>query len=200
MNTHSDVGEPAPHPRSGPAAAGVLTTARLTLSPWHERYADDLVRLSGDERVMRLISSGTWTREYARERHRQALRQWRDEGFGMRAILRDGRFAGLVSLTTCAQPDVAAPALEIGWWIDPAEHGRGIATEAATAVRDEAFRLGAATLVARCHPANHASERIMIKLGMTLHGDGLDRYGHPCRVYTLPRPGPRDDRVRPSTA
>ncbi|MEV4066651.1 GNAT family N-acetyltransferase [Nonomuraea dietziae] len=37
---------------------------------------------------------------------------------------------------------------EIGWWIDPAAWGQGIATEAATAVREEAARLGAATLVA----------------------------------------------------
>ena len=174
-------------PQHGPDP-DVLTTARLTLRPWHDRYAEDFFRLARDERVMRLIGSGVWSREYTMERHHQALRQWQLEGFGLRAILCDRRFAGLVSLTTVAQPDVPAPAREIGWWIDPEFWGRGIATEAATAVRDEAFGLGTATLVARCHPDNRSSERIMRKLGMTFHTPGLDRYGRPCRIYAMPRP------------
>lgn len=100
---------------------------------------------------MRHIGSGPWTAEYAGERHRQALRQWRDEGFGMRAILRGERFVGLVSLASCTLPGAAEPGWEIGWWIDPAAWGQGIATEAATAVREEAARLGAATRPTR-HP------------------------------------------------
>ncbi|WP_344838318.1 GNAT family N-acetyltransferase [Nonomuraea dietziae] len=62
------------------------------------------------------------------------MRQWRDEGFGMRAILRDERFVGLVSLASCTLPGAAEPVWRIGWWIDPAGLGQGIATEAATAV------------------------------------------------------------------
>ena len=71
---------------------------------------------------------------------------------------------------------------------DPEFWGRGIATEAALAVRDEAFRLATATLFARCHPDNRPSKRIMGKLGMTFHGTGP-----PVRraVPHLPRPGPR---------
>lgn len=202
MSTRPDLRRRAPRHGRGPADTGVLTTARLTLRPWRDRYAEDLVRLARDERVMRLIGSGPWTREYTMERHHQALRQWQLEGFGLRAILYDRRFAGVVSLTTVAQSGVPAPAREIGWWLDPEFWGRGLATEAASAVRDEAFRLGTATLVARCHPANAPSERIMVKLGMTYHGDGLDRYGRPCRIYTMPRPAPgpglRIGRARPS--
>ncbi|TMR09877.1 GNAT family N-acetyltransferase [Nonomuraea turkmeniaca] len=182
MKNDHDIGADPPDDR-------VLTTSRLRLPPWEERFADDLVRLSRDERVMRHIGSGPWTAEYAGERHRHALRQWQDEGFGMRAILRGERFAGLVSLVSCTLPGVAEPAMEIGWWIDPAAWGQGIATEAAAAVRDEAFRLGAATLIARHHPANEASGRIMVKLGMIPHGDGTDRYGRPCRIHILPQPG-----------
>lgn len=198
MNTRPNVRASRPRRRRRvPAGPDALRTARLTLVPWHDRYAEDFVRLARDERVMRPLGVAPWSRERTLERHHQALRQWRLEGFGLRAILRHGRFAGLVSLTGCAWPTVATPAREIGWWIDPAFWGRGIATEAASAVRDEAFRLGAATLVARCHPANRPSERIMIKIGMTYHGDGHDRHGTPYRVYTLPRPlitppSPRD--------
>ncbi|MFO7250023.1 MAG: GNAT family N-acetyltransferase [Actinomycetes bacterium] len=185
MSDHSDPRSRAPRRGCGP---DVLTTGRLILWPWHDRYAEDFVRLSGDERVMRLVGSGPWTRAYTLERHRQALRQWRCEGFGLRAILYEGRFAGLVSLSPCPDPVFPAPAREIGWWLDPEFWGRGIATEAALAVRDEAFRLATATLVARCHPDNRPSKRIMGKLGMTFHGTGLDRYGGPCRIYAMPRP------------
>lgn len=175
--------------RPGPIAANVLPTPRLTLERWHDRHVADLIRLSGDERVMRHIGSGRWSRQYAMERHRQALRQWRSEGFGMRAICWDGTFAGLVALSPCADPGLAAPAREIGWWIEPAHWGRGIATEAAAAVCEEAFHLGAVTLIARHHPGNEASARIMIKLGFISYGDGVDRYGHPCRIYSLARTG-----------
>ncbi|MEV4165874.1 GNAT family N-acetyltransferase [Nonomuraea dietziae] len=78
-------------------------------------------------------------------------------------------------------------------WIDPAARGQGIATEAATAVREEAAGLGAATIVARHHPANVAPGRIMTNLGMHRHDDGTNRYGRPCRISILPLRPPQAD-------
>ncbi|GAA2775444.1 hypothetical protein GCM10020219_052430 [Nonomuraea dietziae] len=64
-------------------------------------------------------------------------------------------------------------------------------------------RLGAATLVARHHPANEGSGRIVTKLGMHLHDDGTDRYGRPCRISVLPcdprKPPHPTDRTRRSS-
>ncbi len=68
------------------------------------------------------------------------------------------------------------------------EHwGRGIATEAASAVRDYAFGdLGLDRFVALVHPENAASCRVAEKIGMT--DDGMvERPKGPMRMYVATR-------------
>jgi RimJ/RimL family protein N-acetyltransferase len=171
-----------------------LTTARLTLPAWHRRFEPDLLRLSSDPRVMRYIGNGLpWDRDEAVRRHEMILGHWAEHGFGWRAILcrEDDAFLGIAALNRLGHtvPGIGESAIEIGWWVDPRAWGHGVATEAATAIRDEAFgRLGAAPLVARFQPANHGSERVMVKLGMTLHGDTVGAAGETVRVYTMDAP------------
>ena len=176
-----------------PLRMRTLTTARLKLRPWEDSFEPELVRLSSDERVMRFIGDGRpWTRERAAERHREHLAHWRDHGFGWRAIIQGDRFAGVAALNRLgsAVPGIEESALEIGWWVDPESWGRGLATEAALALRDEAFgEVGAERLAARYQPANAASGRVMVKLGMRLHGDTVGRTGEPVRVYEMDRAG-----------
>jgi RimJ/RimL family protein N-acetyltransferase len=58
--------------------------------------------------------------------------------------------------------------LEIGYRIDPAYWGRGIATEAARAVRDHAFNnLHLRRVISLVHPDNIPSRRVAEKNGMT---------------------------------
>ncbi len=169
-----------------------LTTPRLRLEAWRDDFEESLVRLSSDPRVMRYIRNGdTWDTERAAQRHQAHLTHWADHGFGWRGIIGgDGAFLGVAALNRLgpAVPGVDESATEIGWWIAPDAWGRGIATEAATAIRDEAFaRLGTETLVGRYQPANEASGRVMIKLGMSLHGDIETPGERTVRVYTLGR-------------
>jgi len=87
---------------------------------------------------------------------------------------------------SCA--DVSPDEVEIGWMITPTAWGRGFATEAGSAVRDEAFeRLGLESVVAVHHPENVASGRVMEKLGMGFERDVVDRKGWPYRLYRLTR-------------
>jgi RimJ/RimL family protein N-acetyltransferase len=71
-----------------------------------------------------------------------------------------------------------APEIEIGWHIEKTSWNQGIATEAATAVRDLAFtRFGLSRLVATIHPDHLASRRVAENIGMhdertTTLGDG----------------------------
>lgn len=170
-----------------------LTTARLVLKPWDQHFEEDLLRLTADERVMRFIGNGRpWSRELTIERHRAYLAHWEDHGFGWRGMFGNdsGEFLGIAALNYLgdAVPGIDGSAVEIGWWLDPQVWGNGLATEAAVAIRDEAFgRLGAERVVARFQPGNHASERVMIKLGMSLYGDTVGRAGEPVRVYALNR-------------
>jgi RimJ/RimL family protein N-acetyltransferase len=171
----------------------IMTTARLRLLPWEERFEDDLVRLSADPRVTRYIGDGRpWSRDFAVQRHRAHLAHWAEHGFGWRAIVRAGEVLGIAALNRLgsAVPGIDESAIEIGWWLDPRVWGRGFATEAALALREEAFaRLGAECLVARFQPANLASGRVMTKLGMSRHGDTVGRAGEQVRVYLLDRAG-----------
>lgn len=171
-----------------------LTTARLTLMPWQDAFGEDLARLASDQRVMQYIGNGRpWNREQARQRHQACLTHWAEHNFGWRAILDrpGGRFLGLAALNYLGAlvPGIEESAIEIGWWLDPGARGRGIATEAAAAVRDEAFtRLHATRIVARLQPRNHASARVAARLGMRLHGEAPGRADEPVLVYLLDRP------------
>lgn len=174
-----------------PERMRTLTTARLELRPWREEFEDHLFRLSSDGRVTRFIGDGQpWTRERTAERHRGCLRHWAEYGYGWRAIFEKGAFLGIAALNRFGDgvPGVDEDAIEIGWWVDPRSWGRGVATEAARALRDEAFGgLGVEHLAARYQPANEASGRIMVKIGMRLHGEASNRAGALVRVYTLGR-------------
>lgn len=177
-----------------------LKTARLELRPWEERFEAGLLRLASDERVTRFIGDGRpWSRERAAEKHRACLRHWEAHGFGWRAVIEDGVFSGVAALNRLGDlvPGIEESAIEIGWWVDPRSWGRGIATEAALALRDNAFGdLGVRRIAARYYQENLASERVMIKLGMRLYGDVPGNGGRPVRVYVLDhtewRAHPRD--------
>ncbi|WP_067817512.1 GNAT family N-acetyltransferase [Actinomadura kijaniata] len=151
-----------------------LRTERLLLPAWRDDFAADLAAMTGDPRVARHPGQRPWTRARAAERHRRALDHWSRHGFGWRAVLdaADATFLGVVSLSWLddALPGIDDPALEIGWWAVADAWGRGTAPEAAGAVLAEAFtRVRIALVVARCAPANRASERVMRKLAMTRH-------------------------------
>lgn len=60
---------------------------------------------------------------------------------------------------------------EIGWVLDPAVQGRGLGTDFAAALRDIALDgLGVRRIEASCFAENHASRRVMEKIGMRLEG------------------------------
>jgi RimJ/RimL family protein N-acetyltransferase len=60
---------------------------------------------------------------------------------------------------------------EIGWVLNPAFGGRGLATEAAELLLRLAFdHYGLATVTARLDGRNHASARLCVRLGMDLVG------------------------------
>jgi [ribosomal protein S5]-alanine N-acetyltransferase len=82
-------------------------------------------------------------------------------------LLATGQHAGCAGL----RPK-AGGLLELGYYLKPAFWGSGLATEAAAAVAGYAFGvLRAENLFAGHHPANHASQRILEKLGFERSGE-----------------------------
>lgn len=93
---------------------------------------------------------------------------WDLHGFGPWAIEDAGGaflgFAGLAYVPPFLQAAGDRP--ELGWRLARASWGQGLATEAATAARDDAFeRLGLPGLISIIHPDNVRSQRVATKLG-----------------------------------
>lgn len=147
-----------------------LTTPRLLLRGWREEDREPFAVMNADPLVTRYLAGPMTRRDSdALVDHIQA--HWWDWGFGLYAVERraDGAFIGFVGLSHHR----ALPAdVEIGWRLARAAWGAGLATEAATTVRDHAFgELGLPRLIAITTDENLASRRVMDKLGMT-----FDRY------------------------
>ncbi|MGI5236848.1 GNAT family N-acetyltransferase [Dactylosporangium sp. CA-139066] len=156
----------------------VLTTARLELREMDEGDLDDLARLLGDPDVMRYYPRPR-TRTETLEWIEKNRRRYRDDGFGLWTVRRraDGGFVGDCGLTI--QRVDGVDEVELGYHVEPAQQGQGLATEAALACRDLARdRFGARRVIAIIHPGNVASQRVARKAGLTLekrthgYGDG----------------------------
>ncbi len=90
---------------------------------------------------------------------------WREHGFGIAGI--ESKETGeLIGRSGVAFHRIWPRDPEVGWAVDPAWWGRGIATEAGAASVAWAFGpLGYDRVVSICVPENAASRRVMEKLG-----------------------------------
>lgn len=159
-----------------------LRTERLTLRPLSDDDVDRLLEIRSQPGVSEWI-----TRELST---RAEVVDWiegrRDDAI---AIELDRRVIGDVMLRlddAWSQFEVRALAsgrqAELGWVLDPAEGGRGYATEAVSAVISVCFEvLRVRRIIANCFADNIASWRLMERLGMRREahsvGDSLHRSG-----------------------
>lgn len=168
------------------------TTSRLTFRSWSETDLDLAVSLWGDPRVTALFDSrGQLSREQVRQRLALEIANERELGiqYWPFFLRQTGEFVGCSGLKPY---DVSRSLYELGFHLRPAFWGVGYATEAARAVIDCAFASRRPeALLAGHNPRNHASKRVLEKLGFTylrdeyFAGTGLM---HP--LYELRRPVP----------
>jgi RimJ/RimL family protein N-acetyltransferase len=168
-----------------------LDTVRLRLEPWSRRHLGLLARLSAMPAVTRYVGTGEpWEPARVETVAAAQVEHWRRHGFGWRvAVEREtGDEVGFMALNfTRADTEGLAPGeYEIGWWLDPAVHGRGYGREGGAAIRDEAFgALGAPSVVARVQPGNRASRNVAEALGLSVDFETKDETGVPVVVYRL---------------
>lgn len=178
-------------------AGGALLTARLELRPWRDDDGDldAYAAICADPLVMRWVGAGLpLTRAQAAAQLARFAEHWERHGYGLRAaVLRDsGEIAGFAGIVRADEPGVRAGDVEIGWRLARRHWGSGYATEAARAVRDQAFaELRLARLVAFVRPANDASIAVARKLGMERLKGGVCRRGLPMEIYALEHPAAR---------
>jgi [ribosomal protein S5]-alanine N-acetyltransferase len=150
----------------------MLETQRLWLRRLRPADEPELIALDSDAEVMRYVGSpaGVRTHEETVDRARRRIHD--DHGsYGWWAVVgkQDGAFHGLGLLLPTPDGDD----VEVGYRLARCSWGRGIATEAASALVAHAFEnLWLPRLVAVVYPDNRASRRVLEKLGFVHDGPG----------------------------
>ncbi len=148
-----------------PQSLTPILTSRLRLREFTEADLDALSLLNADAASMRYVGSGqtldraaTW-RQIAVILGHQQLR-----GHSILAI--EDRATGELLGRTGPWFPLGWPMLEVGWFVDPARRGRGIATEVGRACIDWSYEnLGVDTVCSLIHADNLPSARVAEKLG-----------------------------------
>ena len=170
-----------------------LETDRVLIREWDPEDRRSLVEVAADPEVMRFVGKGdTWTPEKVDTFIARQIKNVRRYGYCLGALTykSTGALIGLAGL----QPLGTTDEVEVAWWLRPAYWGRGLATEAGSAILRFAFQqLGLDRIVGITHPENKASIRVITKLGMRLEREarseelGLKHHGVDVLLYVIER-------------
>jgi RimJ/RimL family protein N-acetyltransferase len=151
----------------------VLTTRRLVIREFADGDLDSYAAMLGDPETMRYYPR-PYSRDEARGFIERNAARYLANGFGV-WVLEDretGAFVGDCGLTVQLVEGIAD--VEIMWHVVKERWRQGIATEAATAVRDHAFGdLALRRLIALVRPVNVPSRGVAEKLGMTVEREAI---------------------------
>ena len=164
----------------------VLQTPRLVLRSFREEDVDLLANLMANADFMR-FSPGVFSREQTIA-FLDKIISWQRRGLPSQfAIIHraDNRLIGYCGFFH--QQVDGTEEIEIGYRLDPDYWSGGLATEAARAVRDHAFRdLKLQRVISLIHPDNAPSRRVAEKIGMNLEKKTVFR-GFPTLVFAITR-------------
>lgn len=151
-----------------------VATARLSLRPLNREDADEMEALCARPGVLEFEYGRGLTRPESDAVLARQLRLWDECGFGGCAVHELGQ-AGLVGVVGLAVATVARdllPPLTVGWRFSPTVCGRGYATEAASAVLEQAFTtMGVVGVGCVTDAENRRSVALARRLGMTVVGE-----------------------------
>ena len=164
-----------------------LTTPRLRLRPFTEADLDAIHAVYADPDVMRFVGHGA---HRTIEDTASAVRVYNDAlarlGYSFLAVTEreGGALVGDGGLHPLAGK---GPDVELGYTLARSAWGRGYATELGRVLVAYAFEaLDVERVVAQVEPANHASRRVLEKLGMT-EREVRTAYGRPHILYVIDR-------------
>jgi RimJ/RimL family protein N-acetyltransferase len=146
-----------------------LRTARLTLSALSEADAERIFEIQSSWNVARMLRLATFPPDLVAIRgwlahHREEWREGKAFRFG---VLLDRHLVGCADVD-----DIAEGGGDLGYWLDEAFWGRGIASEAAAAVlRFAVEKLGLERLHSGHADDNEASGKVLMKLGFRPVGE-----------------------------
>ena len=166
---------------------GVIATARLLLRPMRAGDVDELLGVFGDPQVMASFGVEPFDRDQMQRWLRRNLDHQERHGYGLFTVILkvSGHLIGNCGLEHMELD--GRPEIELGYDLRSDHWGRGLATEAATAVRDYAFAaLAVPRLVSLIRRGNDASRRVAEKVGLRLDRE-LSRDGRGYWLYAMSR-------------
>lgn len=151
-----------------------LETERLFLTTWQPGDWLALQPVARDPEVMRYVTGGfPWSDEKIREYVERQIRTYAERGFCRWKLIEKSSDAVIGFCGIGFWRDSPDP--EIGWWLARSHWGRGLATEAARAALDDAFkRVQLERIMSVAERENTASIRIMQKLGLKFDSEFTD--------------------------
>jgi [ribosomal protein S5]-alanine N-acetyltransferase len=169
----------------------LLETPRLSLRELIDDDLDALAAMFADAEVMRFIGvGGVLGRDRAERTIERQQTAYRERGYGEWATVdrESGAMIGLCGLIRW--PDIdGAEELEVAYLLARDAWGRGLGTEAATAIRDHAIDdLGRRRLVSCIYPDNEASIKVATAIGMTFEKT-FTYEGSAMSLFSLEREG-----------
>lgn len=158
-------------------ALPVLPAERLVLRPTRPDDAEDLFALFSNEDVSRYWSERAWTDPRRATEYLEQIDRWFRERDGFQwavALKEDDRLVGTCTLFQLYWRHQRA---EIGYALQRRLWGRGLMTEALTALFDFAFgKLGLHRLEADVEPRNEKSLAILDRMGFRREGLLRERF------------------------
>lgn len=171
-----------------PAPPNQIDTPRLTLRWFTLADLDDITLVLGHPEVMRFSLSGPHSRAQCEKFINFCLQQYEKRGFGLFAVvLKESQ--KVIGYCGYYFPKIdGVEEIEIGYRLHPDYWGRGLATEAALAVKAHAFNeLKLTRVISIIEAANVASIRVAEKIGMHHEKDSLFQDKIPARIYVVER-------------
>lgn len=149
----------------------LLRTQRLVLRPLDLPDVPEIFFLRSNEQVLHYICREKMASVAEAEewimRHKEAIAQNESVSWAI-CLASDPTLIGHIGFWRVVKEHHRA---EIGYFLHPDHWGQGVISEALTAVLDFGFRqLQLHTVEANIHPANKASERLLLKQGFVQEG------------------------------
>lgn len=164
----------------------MIETLRLRLRPMRGDDVDDLLGVFADPVVMASFGVDPFDRSQMERWVQRNLDHQDRYGYGLFSVVHrtDSRFIGDCGLEHLED---GSGDVEFGYDLRSDYWGRGLATEAAAAVRDHAFEvLNLPRLVSLIRHGNEPSRRVAAKIGMRPEAD-VTRHGQTYWCYALSR-------------
>jgi len=147
-----------------------IETERLVLRPFTMDDLDEFALICADPQVMRFIGDGKpVSKEIVKDRMQSWINEFEECGYGLMALIlkENNKLLGFCGFLHQIVDEESY--IELGYRLETAFWGRGIATEAAMAVRDYALnQLKFTSLISIIHVDNEASKKVAQKIGMRL--------------------------------